>query len=190
MKNAKSVFGIFQSKMEVEDAVDMLRKAGFRPNDISVLMPNMEDSKEFAHEKETKAPEGAATGAATGAVVGTGFGWLVGIGALAIPGVGPFIAAGPIMAALAGAGVGGALGGLTGALVGLGIPEYVAKRYNSLVNDGGMLLSVHTDDSDWRDKAKDILKIAGAEDISSTDEAKPGLFDKKDTHSTSLNNQV
>jgi hypothetical protein len=185
MKNEKSVFGIFKSKIEVEKAVDTLRAAGFRSSDISVLMPKAGDTKDFAHEKETKAPEGAATGAATGAVLGSGLGWLVGIGALAIPGVGPFIAAGPIVAAVAGAGAGGALGGLTGALIGLGIPEYVAKRYSSMVNEGGMLLSVHTDDSDWRDKAKNILETAGAEDISSTDEVKPGFFDKKETHKTS-----
>jgi len=182
MKNKKSVFGIFKSKIEVEQAVDTLKAANFRASDISVLMPKTGDTQEFAHEKETKAPEGAATGAATGAVLGSGLGWLVGIGALAIPGVGPFIAAGPIVAALAGAGAGGALGGLTGALIGLGIPEYVAKRYSSLVNEGGMLLSVHTDDSNWRDKAKNILETAGAKDISSTDEVKPGFFDKKDSH--------
>lgn len=172
MKNAKSVFGIFKTKIEVEKSVDLLREAGFRSQDISVLMPKMGDTQSFAHKKETKAPEGAATGAATGVVVGSGLGWLVGIGALAIPGVGPLIAAGPIVAAIAGAGVVGAVGGLTGGLIGLGIPEYVAKRYEGFVKDGGILLSVHTDDSDWREKAKDILKISGAEDIASTDEAK------------------
>lgn len=190
MKNVKAVFGIFKSKSEVENAVRMLRESGFKPKDISVLMPKLEDSQNFAHEKETKAPEGTATGAASGAVLGTGLGWLVGIGALAIPGVGPFIAAGPIVAAIAGAGIGGALGGVTGGLIGLGIPEYVAKRYNTLVNDGGMLISIHTDDSDWREKAKDVLKLAGAHDISSTDEAKPGMFGKKESENAAFHNQV
>lgn len=129
-------------------------------------------TKDFAHEKGTKAPEGATTGAGTGAVLGGAVGWLAGIGALAIPGVGPLIAAGPIMAALAGAGVGGAVGGLTGALVGMGIPEYEAKRYEGRVKKGGILLSVHSDDSDWTKKAKAILERTGAEDISSTGETK------------------
>lgn len=180
MKNGKSVFGIFKTKAEVENAVELLKKAQFRPMDISVLMPEMGDSKSFAHTKETKAPEGATTGAAAGAVVGSGLGWLVGIGALAIPGVGPFIAAGPIVAALAGAGVGGTLGGVTGGLIGLGIPEYEAKRYEGIVKNGGILLSVHTDDSEWRDKAKEILKKSGGEDISSAEEIKGSETDKKE----------
>ncbi len=182
MKNAKSVFGILKTQADVEKTVDVLREAGFRSLDISVLMPKMGDTKSFAHKKETKAPEGATTGAATGVVVGTGLGWLVGIGALAIPGVGPLIAAGPIVAAMAGAGVGGAIGGVTGGLIGLGIPEYVAKRYEGFVKDGGILLSVHTDDSDWREKAKDILKICGARDISSSDEVKENFGDKREAH--------
>lgn len=169
---SKAVFGIYKTRTEVEYAVDALKMAGYRNSDISVLMPEKGNTLEFAHEKETKAPEGATTGAATGAVVGGGLGWLVGIGALAIPGFGPFIAAGPIMAALAGAGVGGALGGVTGALVGMGIPEYEAKRYEGLVKDGGILLSVHADDSEWTSKAKTILEQTGAEDIASTDEVK------------------
>jgi hypothetical protein len=172
MSNEKSVFGIFKSKPEVEKAVDLLKQAEFRSMDISVLMPEMGDTKSFAHKKDTKAPEGATTGAATGAVVGSGLGWLVGIGALAIPGVGPFIAAGPIVAALAGAGIGGTVGGITGALIGLGIPEYEAKRYEGFVKDGGILISVHTADPEWRERAKDILKAAGAEDISCANEVK------------------
>src|SRR5205814_2224080 len=118
-----------------------------------------------------KAPEGASTGAGAGALLGGGLGWLAGIGALAIPGLGPFIAAGPIMAALAGAGVGGAVGGITGALIGMGIPEYEAKRYEGRVKSGGILLSVHSDDSEWTKRAKDILEQTGAQDISSTGEA-------------------
>jgi len=140
--------------------------------DISVLMPHNEGSKEFAAEKNTKAPEGAATGAGTGLVVGGALGWIVGIGALAIPGVGPFIAAGPIMAALAGAGVGSAVGGVAGGLIGMGIPEYEAKRYEGFIKKGGILLSVHTDNADSTKRAKEILTRTGAADISSTSEAK------------------
>src|SRR6202022_3221915 len=151
--------------------VDALRAAGFRNTDISVLFPENVGSKDFAHKKGTKAPEGATTGAGTGALIGGGLGWLAGIGALAIPGLGPFIAAGPIMAALAGAGVGGAVGGVTGALIGMGIPEYEAKRYEGRVTKGGILLSVHSDTSDWTKRAKEILKRTGAQDISSTGEA-------------------
>src|ERR1700737_2395460 len=167
-----AAFGIYRDRVAVETAVDMLRQQGFRNTDISVLFPHNEGTKDFATEKNTKAPEGTAAGVGTGAVVGGTLGWLAGIGALAIPGLGPFIAAGPIMAALAGAGVGGAVGGLTGALVGMGIPEYEAKRYEGRVKDGGILLSVHSDDSEWTKRAKDILEQTGAEDISSSGEAK------------------
>ena len=166
-----AVFGIYKTRTGVEQAVDALKQANFRNTDISVMFPENEGTKDFAHEKNTKAPEGATTGAGTGAVLGGTLGWLAGIGALAIPGVGPFIAAGPIMAALAGAGVGGAVGGLTGALVGMGIPEYEAKRYEGRVKEGGVLLSVHSDDSAWTKRAKEILERTGAEDISSTGEA-------------------
>jgi hypothetical protein len=166
-----AVFGIYPHQASVESGVDALRAAGFSNTDISVLLPANEGTKEFAHEKHTKAPEGATTGAGTGAALGAGLGWLAGIGALAIPGLGPFIAAGPIMAALAGAGVGGAVGGLTGALIGMGIPEYEAKRYEGRVKDGGILLSVHSDSSDQTKLAKDILKQTGAQDISSTGES-------------------
>src|ERR1700761_6949453 len=152
-QKAKAVFGIFDDRATVDTATSRLKLAGFNSADISVLFPDKEGTKEFAHEKNTKAPEGAATGAGTGAVVGGTLGWLVGIGALAIPGVGPFIAAGPIMAALAGAGVGGTMGGITGALVGMGIPEFEAKRYEGMVKSGGILLSVHCDDSKWTAKA-------------------------------------
>jgi hypothetical protein len=167
-----AVFGIYSNYAEAERAVSALQAAGFRNTDISVLFPENEGTKDFAHEKGTKAPEGAATGAGTGAAVGATMGWLAGIGALAIPGLGPFIAAGPIMAALAGAGVGGAVGGLTGALIGMGIPEYEAKRYEGRVKKGGILLSVHSDNSDWTRRAKKVLEDTGAEDISSTGETK------------------
>jgi heat induced stress protein YflT len=174
-----AVFGIYRNRTQLENGVDNLRTGGFRSEDISVLFPDNTSSKEFAHEKNTKAPEGATAGAASGAVIGGGLGWLVGIGALAIPGLGPFIAAGPIVAALAGAGAGGTLGGVTGALVGAGIPEYEAKRYEGRIREGGMLLSVHADDSDWTKRAKNILEQTGAQDVSSTSEAKAD-FDKTD----------
>ena len=173
-----AVFGIYPNRANVDSAVDALKVAGFKNTDISVLFPENEGTKDFAHKKDTKAPEGATTGAGTGALLGGGLGWLVGIGALAIPGLGPFIAAGPIMAALAGAGVGGAVGGLTGALIGMGIPEYVAKRYEGRVKDGGILLSVHSDDSQWTKKAKEVLERTGAQDVSSTGEAASEKGDK------------
>lgn len=166
-----AAFGIYPTRSSVENAVDALRDAGFRNTDISILFPENEGTKDFAHEKATKAPEGTAAGAGTGAVIGGTLGWLAGIGALAIPGIGPFIAAGPIIGALAGVGVGGAVGGITGALIGMGIPEYEAKRYEGRVKKGGILLSVHCDDSDWTKRAKEILERTGAEDISSTGEA-------------------
>ena len=166
-----AVFGIYPAYASVENGVDALKMAGFRNSDISVLFPEGTGTKDFAHEKGTKAPEGATTGAGTGVVLGGALGWLAGIGSLAIPGVGPLIAAGPIMAALAGAGVGGVVGGLTGALIGMGIPEYEAKRYEGRVKDGGILLSVHSDSSEWTKRAKQILEETGAQDISSTGEA-------------------
>jgi hypothetical protein len=165
-----AVFGIYKTQLGVEQAIDALRDAGFRNTDISVLMPENLGSKDLAVLKDTKAPEGLTVGASTGAGIGGILGWLAGIGALAIPGVGPFIAAGPIVAALAGAGAGGALGGVAGALVGLGIPEFEAKRYDGLVKNGGILLSVHSDDRPWAKKAKAILERTGADAVSSTDE--------------------
>jgi hypothetical protein len=160
-----AVYGIYPNRPMVEQAVEELKDAGFRNADISVLFPESGGTKEFAVEKETKAPEGAATGAGTGAVVGGALGWLMGIGLLAIPGFGPFIAAGPIMAALAGAGAAGLVGGIAGALIGMGIPEYEANRYEGRIKGGGILLSIHADDRDWKNKGKDILKRTGAEDI-------------------------
>jgi hypothetical protein len=174
-----AAFGIYTNRTAVEHAVDTLKAAGYRNTDISVLFPETTGTKDFAHEKHTKAPEGAATGAGSGVVVGGTLGWLAGIGALAIPGLGPFIAAGPIMAALAGAGIGGTVGGIVGALVGLGIPEYEAKRYEGRIKNGGILLSVHCDNSDWTKKAKQILEDTGAEDVSSTGEASAD-FSKSD----------
>ena len=147
-----------------------LRAGGFSGDDISVLMADKAGTRDFAHEHNTKAPEGAATGAGTGVVLGGALGWLAGIGALAIPGVGPLIAAGPIMAALSGAAFGGTLGGITGALVGMGIPEFEAKRYEGKVKSGSSLISVHSEDSDETERAKDIFKRAGAQDITSASE--------------------
>src|SRR6202140_5548228 len=166
-----AVFGIYTDRSSVDRAVEALKSAGFSNNDVSALFPENQGTKDFAHEKNTKAPEGATTGAGTGALLGGGLGWLVGIGALAIPGLGPFIAAGPIMAALAGAGVGGAVGGVTGALVGMGIPEFEAKRYEGRLQKGGILVSVHCDTSEEVKRAKDILQRTGAEDISTAGEA-------------------
>lgn len=166
-----ATFGIYPNQHSAEAAVDALKNAGFRNTDISVLFPDNQGTKDFAVDKDTKAPEGATTGGITGGVIGGTLGWLAGIGLLAIPGVGPFIAAGPIMGLLGGLGVGGAIGGIAGALIGMGIPEYEAKRYEGRIKKGGILLSVHCDSSDWVKRAKQILEQTGAEDISSTGEA-------------------
>jgi Protein of unknown function (DUF3341) len=171
MAKNTSAFGIYQTRADVEFAVEELRKEGFRNTDISVLFPFNDGTKDFAVEKHTKVPEGTAAGATSGAVIGGTLGWLAGIGALAIPGIGPLLAAGPIVAALAGVGVGGAIGGPTGALVGMGIPEFEAKRYEGRVKDGGILLSAHCDDANWTKKAKEILHRTSAQDVSSTGEA-------------------
>jgi Protein of unknown function (DUF3341) len=168
-----SIFGIFTSRQGVEAAVQALRDADFRSSDISVLAPeNLGDIRDIATVKSTKAPEGATAGGTSGAVVGGALGWLVGIGALAIPGIGPFLAAGPIMAALAGVGVGAAVGGVAGALVGFGVPEFEAKRYQTRLNKGGILLSVHADNHEWISRAKAILEKTGAEDVSSASESR------------------
>src|ERR1700677_3270540 len=166
-----AVFGIYHNADQAERVVDRLLKEGFSNDDISVLLRDNQGTKDFAHEKNTKAPEGTTTGVTAGGVIGGTLGLLAGIGALAIPGLGPFIAAGPIMGALAGLGVGGAVGGLIGALVGMGIPEYEAKRYEGRIKEGGVLLSVHCDTSDDIKRAKDLLKNTGAEDVSSSGEA-------------------
>ena len=169
-----AVFGLYPSVERAERAVDDLITARFSNADVSVLMADNQGSKDFAHEKQTKAPEGTTTGVAAGGTIGGTLGLLAGIGALAIPGVGPFIAAGPIMGALAGLGVGGAVGGLVGALVGMGNPEYEAKRYEGRVKEGGVLLSVHCDTSEEIARAKDILKRTGADDIASAGEEAVG----------------
>lgn len=167
----KSVFCIASSRDQADRIVDQLKNANFSNNDISVLFPDKGTTKDFAHEKNTKAPEGAVAGAGTGGVVGGALGWIVGIGALAIPGVGPFIAAGPILAALSGAAIGAAAGGIAGGLIGLGIPELEAKRYEGKVKEGNILLSVHTENSEEINRAKDIFKQAGAQDICVTGDA-------------------
>jgi hypothetical protein len=167
---AKAVFCTTKTRNSAMQLVDRLKAAGFTGNDISVLMPDKEGTKEFAVDNETKAPEGAVTGAGTGALLGGGLGWLAGIGALAIPGLGPLIAAGPIMAALTGAAVGGTVGGITGALIGLGIPEYEAKKYEGKVKGGSALISVHSENDTETARAQQIFEAAGAEDISTSSE--------------------
>jgi hypothetical protein len=166
------VFGIYSTRVAVENATDSLIRAGFPAADISVLLPeSLGGPKDMGTEKATKAPEGAAAGVTTGGVIGGTLGVLAGVGLLAIPGLGPFIAAGPIMAGLAGLGVGGAVGGVTGALIGMGIPEFEAKRYEGRLQKGGILLSVHCDTSEEINRAKEVLKATGAEDVSSTGES-------------------
>ncbi len=167
----KSVFCIATSRNQADQIVGQLKSSNFSNNDISVLFPDKDTTRDFAHEKNTKAPEGAVTGASTGGVIGGALGWIAGIGALAIPGVGPFIAAGPIMAALSGIAVGAAVGGIAGGLIGLGIPEIEAKRYEGKVKAGNILISVHTADSKEITRAKDIFTKAGAQDICTTGEA-------------------
>ncbi len=174
------VFGIFSTRVAVEKVTDSLVRAGFPTSDISVLLPeSLGGANVMGTEKETKAPEGAAVGVTAGGVIGGTLGLLAGVGLLAIPGLGPFIAAGPIMASLAGLGVGGAVGGITGALIGVGIPEFEAKRYVGRLQKGGILLSVHCDTAGKIMRAKEVLKSAGAEDISSTGESS-GDTEKKD----------
>lgn len=166
-----AVFGIYPSREEVSHAVDALQAAGFRNTDISALFPENLGTKDLGHEKNTKAPEGVATGVASGVVLGGALGWLAGVGALAIPGIGPFIAAGPIVAALAGIGTGAVAGGVMGALIGLGMPEYEARRYEGRLKRGGILLSVHCDDTAWIRLARRVLESTGAEDVAASSEA-------------------
>jgi len=165
------VYCIAKTRQQVETIVEQLRLLGFSNDDISVLLPDRSGTRDFAHEQHTKAPEGATAGGAAGMGIGAVLGWLAGIGTIAIPGVGPFIAAGPIMAALGGAAVGGATGGIIGALVGMGIPEYEAKRYAGKLQSGNILVSVHTDDMEERSRAKKIFEQNGAEDIGVSSEA-------------------
>ena len=167
-----AVFGIYSTRMATENATDALVEAGFPVSDISVLLPeSLGGPKEMGTEKATKAPEGTAAGVTTGGIIGGTLGLLAGVGLLAIPGLGPFIAAGPIMAGLAGLGVGGAVGGVTGALIGMGIPEFEAKRYEGRLQKGGILLSVHCDTSEEIKRAKEIVERTGGEDVSSTGES-------------------
>jgi hypothetical protein len=168
---SQAVFCIAKTEGQAQRIVVDLKSAGFNNNDISVLFPDKTGTRDFAHEHNTKAPEGTATGASLGGLLGGALGWLAGIGSLAIPGVGPFIAAGPNMAALGGAAVGASVGGITGALIGMGIPEFEAKRYEGRIKEGNYLISVHTEDSTQRGKAKEIFERAGAEDISSAGES-------------------
>lgn len=168
---ATAVFCIANSEAQAAAIASRLKVSGFSGNDISVLFPDRSGSRDFAHEQHTKAPEGAAAGAGAGGVLGGAVGWLAGIGALAIPGLGPFIAAGPILAALSGAAVGAAVGGLTGALIGMGVPEYEAKRYEAKIKDGNILISVHSENRDETRKAKEIFEQEGAVDIHTASES-------------------
>lgn len=166
-----AVFGIYPSRENAENGVDRLIAGGFRHEDVSVLLQDNVGTKDLAHEKHTKVPEGTTTGAVTGGIIGGTIGGLIGVGILAIPGFGPLIAAGPVIGALTGVGSGGVVGGIVGALVGMGIPEYEAKRYEGRIKEGGILLSVHCDDEKWVEKAKAVLHETGAEDIASAVEA-------------------
>lgn len=185
MSKNTSVYGIFSDRTPLERAVAGLRRDGFRYEDVSILMPENLGNKELLTEKNSKSPEGAATGGAAGVILGGALGWFVGIGALAIPGIGPFLAAGPIMAALAGAGAGAALGGVTGGLIGMGMPEFEAKRYEGRMRRGGILISVHCDDTEWCGRAENILREAGAEDITRAGESM-GDFDNTDKPHTRI----
>jgi hypothetical protein len=169
---SKSVFCIASNVTQADRIVGDLRNAGFSNEDISALLPDTRGTRDFAHEHHTKAPEGAATGAGTGGILGGALGWLAGIGAIAIPGVGPFIAAGPILGALGGAAVGATVGGLAGALIGMGVPEYEAKRYEGKIRDGNILISVHTEDSEERKLVEEIFERDGGGDVRSSGEAK------------------
>jgi hypothetical protein len=168
---AKAVFCIATSQTQAESIVRQLKSAGFAESAISVLFPDKTGRQDVAHEQSTKAPEGAITGVGAGGAVGAALGWLAGIGALAIPGLGPFIAAGPVLAALSGAAVGAAVGGIAGALIGMGVPEYEAKQYEEKIKAGNILVSVHCDDSNQARRAKEIFENAGAQDIATTTEA-------------------
>lgn len=173
MASNKAVIGLVSSDAKAELIVAELQRAGFATSDISVLFPDKRGTRDFAHENNTKAPEGAVAGVGAGGAIGGTLGLLAGIGALAIPGVGPFIAAGPIMAALSGAAAGAAVGGVAGALVGMGIPEIEAKQYEGKIKGGNILLSVHVEDADWRSRAKRILEASGAQDVVIAGEKSP-----------------
>ena len=167
----KAVIGIVETHAQAESIVGQLQNVGVAPGDISVLFPDKAGTKDFAHEHNTKAPEGAVAGASTGGLLGGAIGLLAGIGALAIPGVGPLIAAGPLMATLSGAAAGAAVGGISGALIGMGIPEIEAKSYEGKIRGGNILLAVHTESADARKRAEETLKNGGAHDVTTTSEA-------------------
>ncbi len=171
MSSNTAVYGLYKDRGGVEEAVEALKLGGFRSTDISVLFPDNQGSKDFALDKSTKAPEGAVVGAGSGGILGGALGWLAGAGLLAIPGVGPFVAAGPIIALMAGVGVGGTFGSMVGGMVGMGMPEYEAKRYEGRIRSGGILLSAHCDSDEWVKRAEDLLKRTGAEDIAAAGEA-------------------
>jgi hypothetical protein len=186
----KAVFGVYSNPLDAENAVNGLKLAGFRNTDVSILFQENEGTMDLVMTRSSKAPEGTAAGASSGAVVGGILGWLAGAGMLAIPGLGMFIAAGPLIAALSGIGVGSVFGGITGALVGLGTPEYEAKRYEGRIRKGGTLLSVHCDDSDWVKTARTILQQTGAEDISATSEAKADFGASSRPHARVIERKV
>jgi hypothetical protein len=172
MAKNMAVFGIYPSRENAENAVDRLVAAGFRHEDVSVLLQDNVGTKDFAHEKHTKVPEGTTTGVIAGGILGGTIGGLIGVGLISIPGFAPLIAAGPVIGALTGVGSGGFVGGVVGALMNIGIPEYEAKRYEGRIKKGGILLSVHCDDEPWRQKARAVLKETGAEHIASANEAR------------------
>jgi hypothetical protein len=190
MSKNTSVFGIYAIDTDLDQAVDELRMAGFLNTDVSVLVPENGGNKDLALEKNSKAPEGATAGAGTGAVVGGALGWLAGIGMLAIPGIGPFIAAGPILAALSGVGVGGAVGGIAGGLIGSGMPEYEAKRFEGRIHKGGALLSVHCNTAEREKTAKKILENTGAQDVASSGEAKADFAASHETRPRSSTSHI
>jgi hypothetical protein len=169
---SEAVFCIVPNEQQASHIVDSLRLAGFNSTDISILLPDKNVARDLGHEKHSKAPEGVSTGASTGALLGGALGWLTGIGALAIPGLGPFIAAGPIMSMLGGAAIGGTVGGVTGGLIGLELPEYEAKQYEGKLHDGNILLSLHTTNASHAKKAEDLFRALGAKDITRAEEAK------------------
>ncbi len=171
MGSNTAVYGLYKDQSSVEEAVEALKNAGFRNTDISVLLPENVGTKDFGHEKNTKAPEGAVAGGSSGAAIGGTLGWLAGVGMLAIPDAGLFVAAGPIMALLAGLGVGGTVGSMIGGMIGMGLPEYEARRFDGRIRQGGILLSVHCDASDWVKRAKNLLANTGATDVASASEA-------------------
>ncbi|MFN2309002.1 MAG: DUF3341 domain-containing protein [Gammaproteobacteria bacterium] len=183
---SKAVIGIVNTVGHAEAIVESLKSSGILTTDISVLMPDLGGNRDFSHEHNTKAPEGATIGGSAGGIAGGALGLLAGIGALAIPGVGPFIAAGPIMAALSGAAVGATIGGVAGALVGMGMPEYEAKQYEDKLKNGNILISVHTNDSDEADRIKEIMEDADAEDVSITSEAGVSKSERSDRPSQRL----